>query len=63
LQPLVKVKNIWWNWSRKIVVIQEIVMTNMLEIEALTKLLTKKGVVTNDELLEKIRNIRGKMAP
>jgi len=36
-------------------------MSNKLEISALIELLMEKGTITNDELVAKIKNLRGKI--
>jgi len=48
-------------WLRNIVTIQEIAISNMLEIEALIELLDEKGIITKDELMEKCKKMREKI--
>jgi len=36
-------------------------MTNILEISALIELLMRKGIITNDELVAKIKKLTGKI--
>jgi len=47
--------------TKEIVTIQEIAISNMLEIEALIELLDEKGIITKDELMEKWKKMRGKI--
>ncbi len=46
---------------KEIVTTEEIVITNMVEISALIELLMEKGIITNDELMERCKKLRGKM--
>ena len=45
----------------EIVTINEIAITNMVEIEALIELLEEKGIITKEELMEKCKKVKGKM--
>jgi hypothetical protein len=45
----------------EVVTINEIAITNMVEIEALIELLEEKGVITKEELMEKCKRVKGKM--
>jgi hypothetical protein len=45
----------------KIVTINELAITNTVEIEALIELLDEKGVITKEELMEKCKKVKGKM--
>jgi len=47
--------------TKEIVTIQEIAISDMLEIEALIELLDEKGIITKDELMEKCKKMRGKI--
>jgi hypothetical protein len=38
--------------------VEELAFSNMLTINALVELLTEKGVLTEQEILEKIKNLR-----
>ncbi len=42
----------------KQVSIQEIAISNMISIEALVRILVKKGAVTQEEILEEIRQVK-----
>ncbi len=46
---------------KEIVTTEEIVITNMVEISALIELLIEKGIITQDELMERCERLRGKM--
>jgi hypothetical protein len=46
---------------KEIVTINEIAITNMVEISALIELLDEKGVITKEELMEKCRKVKGKI--
>jgi hypothetical protein len=37
---------------------QELLVSNMLEIQAVIKILTRKGITTEDEILEEIIKLR-----
>jgi hypothetical protein len=45
----------------EIVTTEEIVITNMVEISALIEPLMEKGIITEEELMERCRKLRGKM--
>jgi len=47
--------------AKEIVTTNQIVITNMPEISALIELLMEKGIITNDELVEKINRLRAKI--
>jgi hypothetical protein len=47
--------------QKEIVTTNELGITNMLEIPALIELLVEKGIITNDELVAKIEEMRGKI--
>ena len=47
--------------TNEIVTTDEIVITNMLEISALIESLTEKGIVNQNELMVRIKNLRGKI--
>jgi len=44
--------------NNQIVSNQELLVSNMLEIEAVIKILTRKGITTEDEILEEIIKLR-----
>jgi len=44
--------------NNQIVSNQELLVSNMLEIEAVIKILTRKGIMTEDEILEEIIKLR-----
>jgi len=46
---------------KQIVTTDEIVVTNMVEISALIEFLMEKGIITKDELMEKCKELRGKI--
>lgn len=45
---------------KEVVIIGEIAISNMHEIEALTEVLIRKGIVTKEEILEEIKKMRAK---
>ncbi len=45
---------------KEIVTTEEIVITNMVEISALIELLMEKGIITQDELMERCKKMRGR---
>ena len=45
----------------QVVTMDEITITNMVEISALIELLMEKGIITQDELMEKCKKLRGKI--
>jgi hypothetical protein len=46
---------------REIVTTDRIVITNMVEISAVIELLMKKGIISQDQLMEKCKRMRGKI--
>ena len=44
--------------SGSIVSNEELIYSNMLEIQALIRILTKRGITTEDEIMEEIEKIR-----
>ena len=46
---------------KEIVIVQEIALSNMLEIEALRQLLFEKGIITKDEFLAKFKKLDREM--
>ncbi len=44
--------------ERKQIPIQDIAVSNMVSIEALVRLLEKKGIITQSEILEEIRQVK-----
>ena len=48
--------------SKEVVTTEEIAHSNMLQIEAILRLLVKKGVITNQEFLDEMRELREEMA-
>ena len=46
---------------KEVVTINEIAITNMVEISALIELLDEKGIITREELMEKCKKMRGKI--
>ena len=45
----------------KIVSNQELLVSNMLEIQALIRILKKKGITTEDEILEEVKALKVEM--
>ncbi|NIS71550.1 MAG: hypothetical protein GTO12_22235 [Proteobacteria bacterium] len=45
----------------QIVTTEEIVITNMVEISALIELLMEKGIITQDELMDRCKKLRGEI--
>jgi len=37
---------------------QELLVSNMLEIQAVIRILTRKGITTEDEIMEEIKNAK-----
>ena len=58
MRGLGRVEDIWWKCSRKIVLLREMSISNMIEIQALIELLMEKEFVTRDGL----RGKTGKMS-
>jgi len=48
--------------SKEVVTTEEIAHSNMLQIEAILRLLVKKGIITNQEFLDEMRELREEMA-
>jgi len=48
--------------TKEIVTTEEIVHSNMLQIEAILRLLVKKGVITNQEFLDEMNELKREMA-
>ena len=46
---------------KQIVTIQELAISNMLEIEALRQLLFEKGIITKDEFIAKFKKLDREM--
>jgi hypothetical protein len=46
---------------KEVVTTDEIVITNMVEISALIELLMEKGIISEEELMEKCKKVKGKM--
>ncbi len=44
--------------EKKQVSLQELAVSNMISIEALVRILVKKGAVTQEEILEEIRQVK-----
>lgn len=44
--------------SNQIVTNQELLVSNMLEIQALIRILTRKGITDEDEILEEIKKLK-----
>jgi len=47
--------------AREIVNNQELLISNMLEIQALIRILKKKGITTEDEILKEIEQLKDEM--
>lgn len=43
---------------KEIVTFEELIMSNVFTQEALINLLRKKGLITNEELIEEIKNLK-----
>jgi len=46
---------------KEIVTVQELAISNMLEIEALKQLLFEKGIITEDEFIERYKQLSKEM--
>ncbi|MFX0201969.1 MAG: hypothetical protein ACFFCW_38145 [Candidatus Hodarchaeota archaeon] len=46
---------------KQIVTVQELAVSNMLEIEALRQLLFEKGIITQDEFIESYKKLNREM--
>ena len=44
--------------SNRLITDQELLVSNMLEIQAVIKILTRKGIITEDEIMEEIIKLR-----
>jgi hypothetical protein len=44
--------------DQKIVTDQELLVSNMLEIQALIRILTKRGITNQDEVLEEVKELQ-----
>lgn len=44
--------------NEKIVTNQELLVSNMLEIQALIRILTKRGITNEDEVLEEVKALQ-----
>ena len=44
--------------SNPLITDQELLVSNMLEIQAIIKILTRKGITTEDEIMEEIIKLR-----
>ena len=44
--------------SNPLITDQELLVSNMLEIQAVIKILTRKGITTEDEIMEEIIKLR-----
>jgi hypothetical protein len=47
--------------ENKIVTNEELIVSNMLEIQALIRILNNKGLVTEDEILEEVKTLKLEM--
>jgi len=47
--------------NNKIVSNQELLVSNMLEIQALIRILEKKGITNQDEILEEVKKLKAEM--
>ncbi len=47
--------------AKEVVTIEELTISNMYEIEALIKVLAEKGIMSKEEVLEKIRKMKGEL--
>jgi len=47
--------------DREVVTNQELLVSNMLEIQALIRILNKKGITTEDEILKEVEQLRDEM--
>ncbi len=44
--------------SKKQVYIQEIALSNMISIEALVRILVKRGFITKEEIMEEVKQVK-----
>jgi hypothetical protein len=56
----IKVEDISMNNS-KIVSNKELIVSNMLEIQSIIRILKRKGITTEDEILEEIKKLKVEM--
>ncbi len=47
--------------DEKIITNQELLVSNMLEIQALIRILTKKGITNEDEILDEVKALKVEM--
>ena len=47
--------------SSQVITNQELLVSNMLEIQALIRILQKKGITTEDEILEEVKALKVEM--
>jgi hypothetical protein len=47
--------------KNKIISNEELIVSNMLEIQALIRILKKKGITTEDEILEEVKALKIEM--
>ncbi len=47
--------------SNKIISNEELIVSNMLEIQALIRILKKKGITTENEILEEVKALKVEM--
>ena len=40
---------------------EELIFSNMIEIQAIIKILTKKGITTEDEILDEVKLLKAEM--
>lgn len=40
---------------------EELILSNMLEIQAMTKILIRKGITTENEILDELRKVQSEM--
>ena len=40
---------------------EELIFSNMIEIQGIIKILTKKGITTEDEILEEVKKLKAEM--
>ena len=40
---------------------QELIISNMLEIQAIIRILTRKGITNDDEILDEVRKVQAEM--
>jgi len=47
--------------NRKLVTNEELILSNMLEIQALIRILEKKGITTQSEILEEVVKVKDEL--